>query len=292
MTQFDYFILRAIPDRIRGECLNVGLVVFVGETAKVLVSVEGWRLRALNPDLGSINTQAWANELEGQLATLPSKDARIFFLSAINGPITVDDASGLVTGSSDEECMRLIQGLLHRLVDTPLRTLKAVRENDTRPKSKLNAQLRGWFRTAQVFSPKVTDLSNGKIVSGYPIVASDDLYADFAWRNGSVHVLEAMDLRGVEKITKALRGEAGWKAILLDQARKTLSEDSKRIAVISADDYAIVKPLIGMIERYSDDVIAMESSTDRQRLADFVSRSLHLEKSLDPAFQLTGSSAH
>jgi hypothetical protein len=283
MKLIDYFLLRAVPDRVRGEFLNVGIVIFADEKARVFVTYDHWRLRALHPNFGVLDIQKWATDLESELNSLPSNESRHFFLSAIGGPIIVDEEPGqLVVDNQPVE--ELVKGLLERLVVLPQKTFSLSANNENRTKSKLNTQLKGWFRSAHIFSSKVADVSKGKVVASYPISASEDLYADFALRNGAIHIIETMDFRGVERPTRALRGEAGWKSVLLDQARQTLSEQTKRIAVISADDYSAVRPLVGMVERYADDLISMESATDRQRLADFISKSLHLEKELSPSF--------
>lgn len=284
MKSFDYFVLRAIPDLVRGETLNVGLVIFVDDTVSVRVGQEHWRLRALHPNFDALDITRWAQELEAELQTLPSNESRRFFLSSIGGPITIDEVPGQLIIENGTSLDELVDGIVRRLVTTPVKTFATPGSSKIQSRSPLSNQLKNWFRASHIFSTKVADLSKGKIVSGYPVSADEDLFADFALRNGSVHVIETLDLRGVERPTRALRGQAGWKSVLLDQSRRTLSADTKRIAVVSADDYPAVRPLIAMIERYADDLISIESGADRQRLADFISQSLHLDKGLDATF--------
>lgn len=288
MKPIDYFVLLAVPDQVRGESLNVGIVAFLEKDVKVFVGTDHWRLRALHPNFGILDISKWAHELESELQTLPSNEARRFFLSVVGGPITIDEEPGQLIADSLTSLDDLIHALLKRLVSTPEKTFSLPAINTITPRSKLNSQLKNWFRSSRIFSSKVSDLNKGKVVSGYPVSADEDLFADFALKNGAIHIIETMDLRGVDRPTKSLRGEAGWKSILLDQAGKILSSDTKRIAVVSADDYSAFRPLIGMMERYADDLISMESASDRQRLADFVSRSLHLEQGLDAT--VTGGS--
>ena len=284
MKPVDYFVLRAVPDQVRGESLNVGLVVFVDERVQVFVGTEHWRLRALHPNFDALNITKWAQELEAELQTLPSNESRRFFLSSIGGPITIDEEPGQLMADPGNSLAEIVNGIIKRLVTAPLKTFTSAGSPRVRSMSPLNLQLKNWFRASHIFSTKVADVSKGKVVSGYPIAADEDLYADFALRNGSVHVIETLDLRGVDRPTRALRGQAGWKSVLLDQSRRTLSADTQRIAVVSADDYSAVRPLIAMVERYADDLISIESGSDRQRLADFISQSLHLDKNLGMVF--------
>ena len=281
MKPIDYFVLRAVPDQVRGESLNVGIVAFLEKEVRVFVGTDHWRLRALHPNFGILDISKWAQELESELQTLPSNEARRFFLSVVGGPITIDEEPGQLITDTLTSLDDLIQALLKRLVSTPEKTFSLPGISAIAPRSKLNFQLKNWFRRSRIFSPKISDLNKGKVVAGYPVSADEDLFADFALKNGAVHIIETMDLRGVDRPTKSLKGEAGWKSVLLDQAGKVLSPDTKRVAVISADDYSAFRPLIRMMERYADDLISMESATDRQRLADFVSRSLHLEQDLN-----------
>ncbi len=51
MTPFQYAVLRAVPRVDRGECVNVGVVLYCGplDALDVAVHVEDARLRALDP---------------------------------------------------------------------------------------------------------------------------------------------------------------------------------------------------------------------------------------------------
>ena len=272
-----YLLLRAVPDDVRGEALNVGMVVLAGSEVHVRVSAEGWRLKALHPNLGDLDLDQWAEDLQAELELLPSEDARIFMTGAMKGAIQAPDAPCSLFIEGPDELTARVDELMSRLVALPARAFKAEPTAPVIHRSKLQSQLKAWFRTSRVYSSNVSDLSRGKIVPNYPILADGDLYADFALKNGAIHVIETMDLRGIERLNKALRGEAGFKSVLLDQARLVLSSDARRIAVVSADNYATVRPLIAMVERYTDDLIYMESPEDRQRLADFVSGCLHVD---------------
>lgn len=272
-----YLLLRAVPDSVRGEALNVGIIVFANDDVSVHVSSEGWRLRALHPNLGELDLDEWADDLQVELSLLPSEEARVFMACAIKGAIQAPDEPCLIFVNDQAELSSRVSHLMSRLVSVPSRAFKTESQPHVIHRSKLQNQLKAWFRTSKVYSSKVSDLSRGKIVPNFPIVADSDLYADFALKNGAVHVIETLDLRGIDRPNKTLRGEAGFKSVLLDQARQVLSSEARRIAVVSADNYSAVRPLIAMVERYSDDLIYMESSEDRQRLANFVSTCLHVD---------------
>ena len=284
MNSFKYVLLRAIPDAIRGEQINVGLVAFFPKRTRIYIGVEPWRLRALNPNLDSILLENWVTELEATLNSLPTFEDQMFFLSGGFGAIKSDPVASHIFADSIEIADQIALDLISQLVSTPLRVLSADRSARAKPKTKLQSQLKSWFRQAQLYSPRLTDLSKGRVVSGYPVDVADDLYADFALKNGAVHVIETIDLRGLERLNKSVRGEAGLTAVLFDQAHKSLSPETRCVAITTADDYSIVKPVLGLIARYADDMISLESAADRQRFADFIYQSLHPEKELPPMF--------
>lgn len=284
MKSFKYVLLRAIPDAIRGEQINVGLVAFFPTKCRIYIGVEPWRLRALNPNLDSILLGNWVSDLEAMLNSLSTFEDQMFFLSGGFGAIKSDAAASTIFAETIEDADHIALDLIAQLVTTPARVLSADRSTRAKPKTKLQSQLKSWFRQAQLYSPRLTDLSKGRVVSGYPVDVADDLYADFALKNGAVHVIEAIDLRGIERLSKSVRGEAGLTAVLFDQARKSLSAETRCVAITTADDYSIVKPVLGLIARYADDMIAIESAHDRQRFSDFVYQSLHPEKELPPMF--------
>lgn len=284
MNSLKYVLLRAIPDEVRGEQINVGLVVFFPAKTRIYIGVEPWRLRALNPNLDAVQLESWVQNLELNLNSLPTFDDQMFFLSGGFGAIKSDPSASHIYASTVEDAENIALDLIAQLVTTPARVLSADRGTRAKPKTKLESQLKSWFRKAQIYSPRLTDLSKGRVVSGYPVDVADDLYADFALKNGAVHVIETIDLRGIERLSKSVRGEAGLTAILFDQARKSLSPETRCVAITTADDYAVMKPILGLVARYADDMIALESAHDRQRFSDFVYQSLHPEKELPPMF--------
>jgi hypothetical protein len=265
--------------------MNVGMVAFLDEGPRVYMDAPIHRLRSLHPDLGLIDYEKSAEELETALPQIGDRQAQLLWMQKGLGAISADDQCGHISVESTEEIIPCIESLLERYVHPPERTIAASPKTN-RTGSNLHAQLRSWFRSTRVYSSKISDLSKGRVVPGYPIDVSDDLYADFALKNGAIHIIQSLDLRGIERVTKGVRGEAGLTAIVLDQARRNLSEDSKRIAVTAADDYTVVKSVVHLVGRYADDVIAMESAADRQRLSEFIGNSLNVDTPTLP-FALT-----
>lgn len=275
-----YTVLRAVPDVHRGDALSFGLVLWTPSGPRVWVedaSVK--RLRALGPNYRRWDAQTTQASLQAELAKLEDEAMQrqmLGFLVSDPSPqegraVLRDDASTI-----DAQVQHLAEDLLARLVRVPAATLPKVARQPSKRPTRLVNELRAWLRDAKAYSTKVDDLGRGKVVANYPIDPGADLYADFAVLNGKLNAIETLDLRGVDRLTPTLRGDAAIKGITLDEAREHI--DGRRIAVVSASDYGVARPAIHMIGRYADEVFDMHEQADRQRLANFIASALHREQ--------------
>ena len=267
---FDYVLLRAMPDIARHEILNAGVVVFDAQNTCVRVDSSNKRLPHLHPDFGRINFSSWAEQIQTELRKHPVAMQHTL-LPLLCAPFIVDKESAQIVGQDVES---VADFLFERFVGRQQATIPQVRKSTTRP-TKLARELRDWFKRSKVFSNKVEDLSKKRVVGNYPVSPATDLYADFALMNGKLHVIETLDLRGVDHLTLSLRGDAAIKGITLDEVK---ADDSNTIAIVAASDYSIARPAISMISRYANDMYDLSTQTDRQRLADFIAQSLHRNK--------------
>lgn len=279
---YPFTVLRVQPDRMRAESVNIGLLVFL-PNGKVMarLGIDTYRLRALDSNLARLpifdNLQ---EEIETRLNELPSRDMQTMVLRDLFSPVVPDSQLGNIEANNPAELEERLGYLMTRLIKRPTVTLSAQKQPALRKTSKLNGTLRDWFKQAKILSRKADDLPKHKVVANYPISAANDLYAEFALKNGEVHVIETVDLRRHDKMTEAVRKEAAIKSIILDQAKEVFGQGGKRIAVVAADDYAAMRPALGIVTRYADDIVAIESNNDKQRLADFIQQSLHMQETL------------
>lgn len=278
--EIPYTVLRAVPDPYRGDALCFGLVIWVPERAQVLVDdVAVKRLVALGPNYRHWNAAKTQQTLQDEMDRLTGTELRRQWLQLFvsdpapqQGRIVIFEDQGDATSQIE----RHAQDLLTRLVRPPAATLPAPTRIAFRRPTRLANELRNWLKGAKAYSTKADDISRGKVVSNYPIDPAADLYADFAVLNGKLNAIEILDLRGVEKLTPALRGDAAIKGITLDEARTKI--DGKRLVVLSVSDYSVARPAIQLISRYADDVLDMRDAKARQQLADFIAGALHRDQ--------------
>ena len=269
-----FVILRAVTSAPRSECLNIGIVAWSDQgNPHVLLDRSPSRLRALHPNLARIDLEGWSKRLKEELARIEGVENQIALLPHMIQPFRVDEVPGCVV-SDQAGFLSEVQSIFEKLVVSLPATIKLPQK---KKQSKLHIELRSWFRSAKLYSSRVEDLSRRRVVSNYPVDPSTDLYVDFALKNGKIHVVETLDLRGLTHVTSAVRGDAAIKSITLAEA-KNMKEVGKRIALVHASDHSIAQPAVRLIDRYADEVWHMDSSDDRQSFARFVSDALHVDQ--------------
>lgn len=279
-TAYPFAILRVHADALRGERMNVGLAIFTPNGVRLFIEADKSRLAFLNPDLRAVPWDDLAAHGEEMLSTLHDIELLKHAIPAFLAPLVMDEQLGEIVMEDGEDIAERADELLTRLVRRPVSTFRVKRATSEHRASRLNATLRDWFKQAKLLSRNAADLPKHKVVSNYPISASSDLYAEFALKNGEVHVIETVDFRRHEKVTESVRKEAAIKSIILDQAKEVFGKKGKRIAVLAADDYGVMRSVVRLVTSYADDVITLESSADRQRLTDFIQKSLHTQQQI------------
>ncbi|MCI1193520.1 hypothetical protein MOJ79_16940 [Calidifontimicrobium sp. SYSU G02091] len=278
MTQAHEYQLLAIKHPTRGESLNVGLMLWAEGLPRIFPATSAQRLAALDPNLPRLPVVAalldgsLQDRLHAALQQQPDETgARQTLLGLLLRPIVALPPAQIFAADSQELQERIGQ-ILDLYVRRPALQVKAAHRPAKRA-SRLYNEIKLWLKQHHAFSTRVEDISEGKVVAHYPVNPQSGLYADLAVMNGALHAVEVLDLRGAQHLTPTLRGEAAIKGITLDAAREHL--DGRRIAVVSASDYAVARPAISLISRYADDLIDMTEPSGRQRLADFIAGALH-----------------
>jgi len=269
-TTFPFVLLRATSGAPRHESINVGLVAWPFGKPVVRLAASAARLRALHPNLARIDFQGWSDKVVDALAVAPDVPGQIQLLSILAHPFRADEEPGIASAEDGQEELA-IDELIERLVAPPASTIKG----STRKRAnRMVTEIRDWLRRGKLYSSRVEDLSRGRVVSQFPVDPASDLYVDFALKNGAVHVIETLDLRDVDRLSPAQRGEAALKGVTLDEAKDKFANGT-RIALVQASDYGVARPAINLIGRYADETWNIGDSGDRARFVKFISGSLH-----------------
>ncbi|MCC6196865.1 MAG: DUF3037 domain-containing protein [Burkholderiales bacterium] len=277
MAVYDYFLLRLVPDQARGERLNAGIAVFTPAGVRLHLRLEAARVRALSPVLAGRDWAQQAAVFEARLNQSQDRRMQEFLLRTALAPLVPDERAGQLVANDEAELEQRVTALIDRFVARPA----APRRRREVGPTKLNHDVRQWLRRARLFSTNPADITKRRVVANYPIAANASLFAEFALQNGAIHVIETLDLRGLDHLSARRIDAAAYKSVLLDQA-KEVSPEGHRIAIVASDDYGVARPALTMIGKYADDLVTFEQPADRQRLANFLAEALHLSGELAP----------
>lgn len=273
-TWYDYTVLRLVPDASRGERLNIGIAVFrPNNMVDLWLTPHLNKVRALG---GAIDLDALRRLPENTLPVLNQLGDRALqqhFLENFLGIIQADPQLGKFVAANEKEYDARVKLVLDSLV-TPMAIPAGVRS-----RSKLHRQLKDWFEGAKLLGTQPEDVYRNKIVTRYPISTADQLYAEFALKNGVFHVIETVDFRGIgHNLNSNKFREATMKAVVLDQASDALGADTRKYVVVAATDYRPVGGALNILGKYSHDVLHFESDEDMKYLVNRVAEATHRQE--------------
>jgi hypothetical protein len=252
---FEYAVLRVIPDPRRGECVNIGLVVFLEDRLDVRILPSLAKLTALD---GGID-QAYIRDLPTMLHELTNGHEDVNFRHSLLQRLGIVTVSSLgdfeLQSNSDYD--RLVDQLMKGLV-TPVPPAREVLANNTR----LTTSLKAKFRTQNILGQDIKDIAKHLVVPNYPIDEDEGLYADFVLKNGAYHVTETADLRADSASRQDRFKVASVTAIKLDKAKQSFGKKTKRFVVFASKSAAGIQQQINLMGDYSDYIYNLESKSD------------------------------
>lgn len=249
---FEYAVLMAIPDRRRGERVNVGIMILLDDRIDI-------RLPAASK-IGAIaggNWSAYARDLQRRLAieykTGGEAARAISVVPQVDPIIEASDLAPLVLESASD-----YEDTVTEILDTLVIKPKAahVRSKATR----INAEISREFRHEGMLATADQPIESRKVVRNFPI--ENELKADFALRNGSMHVAATLDLRRTAVNIK----EAALKAIVLDRAKEHFGSDTMSIGIYATSEDAMgqFKTHVELLTEYSDKCFNWSDEGQRQ----------------------------
>jgi hypothetical protein len=261
-----FSLVRYQPDMQRQEVVNVGIVLFTSNGPLVSLASNQGKLLALDPNFRLTRFFDQGKKLQDALSGLHEDKVSVkeqVSMFNTGGALSLSAPGMLNTERRSIESIN--EELLRDLVTAPAK--KRIREQQT---SRLHTELRQVFKQGKILGSKPGDIAKHLVVPNFPIDAEVGLFAEFALRNGQLHITETVDFRLSTASTK--RQEAQAKTLLLVQARERVgSTDLKRYVVVTGAS-AQVQASMNLLERHADDFIVRESQDDWRRYIDAMHR--------------------
>lgn len=248
-----YGVLSHYPQPNRTEHVHIGLVVFLADASvRVHFGQDLKKLRAVDPQVSLDTVRSWENGLPRMLQGYSMEQAAEFLRNF--GQWRLSSSLGQFIYRDEEDYLNRVTNALHSLISAPS---KPSRERATL--SRLHLDLKTAFNTKGWLGKNI---QNHEIVERFPIGPMTT--AEFALQNGSLHVIESLDLRASSN-PWAKRNDARAKALTLDMTRR-LAQKSARYAVLAGVDSPLLREAKALMEDYSDFVFTWENATEMDEL--------------------------
>lgn len=247
------YLISYQPYMNRDERCTLGALVFDDEGhARVHLANNLRKVKALDP---SASVDDIRDGLRDFCHSFNDFDDSWKALKSGFGPFRFSESPGVFLYNDTYEYDRQVKSLLALIADpAPLKVNRS-----RQPTSRLFVDMRRTFKNLGWLAKTPEDLKEHLVVPHYPVSLQDHLYAEFAVQNGKLHIVETVDFRAGAPSNK--RMEAQGKALLMDFA-KDQRLDTNCTVIIAASDYSTVKPSTGLLGKYADRVISLDSHSD------------------------------
>jgi Protein of unknown function (DUF3037) len=259
---YKYAVIRAIPNPRKGEVVNIGIAVFHQETVDTRLAPSLHKLLALE---GSVNVDA-IRELPTSLSQWTSR------VDTIEEKYQAIRSFGIVT-LSNLGMFRTSRTVSYEgQIDALMRTLVLPAPRDVTPVStnRITTTLRDIFRKKDILGKDDDDIHRHLIVPNFPIDADENLYADFALKNGAYWFTETTDFRARSNGLLDNTRVASLAAIKLLKVKKRYSRSKVNTTVVYAASPSIdVTSQLSLLRDYAQELVDIQ---DRKALAKYTQR--------------------
>jgi hypothetical protein len=258
---FSFAVLKLIPDALRGEAVNLGIVVFRESEVDIRVGEVLTRAKLLYPDLSSemirdgvsALKRLGASELPPQLRYELMRDSGLLKLGEL-GYFTADG-----TEMYEQKAVELLK------VFTASGRRSARKE---RAGSKLVSVVRKAFRDEKLLSPvgDAAAINEHKIVPEWPLPMRPSLKASLALKNGLLRVCEVADLAFEDEgAPPKLLFES---AVTLDVAHRDANAGERVFAYRAVGSTRRIDEALAIIGPYTSSMVNWDDELARRRFVE------------------------
>lgn len=254
---YKYCVLRYRPDTVRGEVVNIGLVIFHGDRVDIRVTRNLSKAQALSPNISF----QWTSTLRDDIADVCSAASPEEAVSLLRdfAPFTCSDVGFFLAGQDDYEAK--VEQTMRWMVTPPRRPSHA------EGKSRLFTEIKKEFQRFNLLGREVDELRDHKVLASFSLPGEEDLQADFIFKNGIYHLTQVIDYQTTPKAAHAKIKEVSVKAIALHQAPRMLDGDTAGYALVRVppEFESIAQPHLAILHDFCPNVLRYDIEADRRR---------------------------
>lgn len=264
MTFAQYSLLLINPTIDRVDTVVAGVVVRHPGGWDVRVAASAAKMKAIDPtfpDSRLVQTSELTNLIAKGLSSLPELRQA---LEGVRLGLILHPFVGVFSFDSQDEYHDQVRAVLGESVNPP--TLASANAAPiTRRRNVVRRKLRDHFRARGLWSRNDEDIDKHRVVEHFPISAAYGLIADFALKNGVMHITETIDFQ-VQSLT-GKRIEAQAKTLVLTEAVKVFGAGTRRYVVAAGTSQSEIQSSVALL-RENAEVFALESSEEMTRYVD------------------------
>lgn len=232
-ASYKFSLIKLAPSDVRGEVLNIGVVVFGPDGLDVRVGRRLEKARSISAAIDNSELRSLLDNLrliDGRLRDqgIDSVEGRLEKL-AVMRPLGFSDVPGTFVAESPVAYEDRIATILKSMVDTEPMPAKIKQK-----RSRLLTQVKSSFRQERVLAKKDEGLSSHRIVPRFEL--DEGLTADLVLQNGAYHVIETVDATAEDdgRFLRKTIGEIGIAALVLETARIKFGEKKTAARLVYA----------------------------------------------------------
>jgi Protein of unknown function (DUF3037) len=265
---YNYALIQFQAHAIRGEQLNVGLVVFQENDVDIRTSKRLDKIRAVSAAIE-------LNSLKSALLNIKALDKFSINEGALSDEARLSRIGELspfkFTGIGSFSCPATeyetaISSLLQTLVEPEPAILLAKKRT-----SRLLSDLKSAFKLERVLAQKGEDLTSHRVVSNHKI--AEGLSADLVLKNGAMHIIETLDANTDELSLRKVISDVAVSALVFEQARMNFGESETKAKLVYQATSAlelIAKPALLAAEHQGAELINWSSNDDRNKFLYYI----------------------
>lgn len=230
-TTYHYVVLRLAADPLRGEVINVGIVLFnEDQSARIIMMATLNKLRAIDATWDTARLHAWIQNINTVLQHYKSPRDSIQALGRFG--FCEPEAIGMFQAETQTELGKQLARIKETYVSNKSTEDKPKREKRTR----LQTALRDQFEKMHVMGKTVDDIAAHLVVANVPVADYPELKSDFVYKNGTYRVTQTIDYHVAPDSLHNKLTEACVKSTAAELAMKGYGKDTKRLAVLDIPD--------------------------------------------------------
>lgn len=264
MIPFKYYLVSLSPDPIRNEIVNIGVVGFCEGAVSTRFLTTFEKVKAISPSFEA--PISLGDQYRNMLMKIPENSREDFLLNMGNAGIHFSEAArGTAKNAEDFEVC------INQLFDQLVKPLPKVRPTAQSDGSRLKTQIKQQLLKSKLIG---TDINQHQVVPNFQVGQAGRLVADFAYKNGKLNIIEAVDLR-VANLGSKFK-DAALAAVIVDSARKKIDAKAfgRAIYFPHPDGHEATAPHLSIMNDYFDATYNFSDKDERGKFYLDVERDL------------------